>query len=78
MAQKCGQTICASNFSLAATKPPASRQAVVHADAVAGASPPHVGGVEGDVAHALRAAGDDEIVVARGDLEAGLDDGLQS
>ena len=55
-----------------------ARQAVVHLHAVTARAPAHVGGVEGDVAHALRTAGDHEIVGTRGDLEAGLDDGLQS
>ena len=56
----------------------AAREPVVHLDAAAGTAPAHVGGVEGDIAHALRAAGDDEIVVAAAHLQARLDDGLQT
>ena len=56
----------------------AARQSVVHLYAAAGTAPAHVGGVERDVAHALRAAGDDEIVVTGGDLQTCLDDRLQA
>ena len=38
-------------------------QAVMHLNAMTARTPAHVGGVERDVAHALHAAGDDEIVV---------------
>ncbi len=55
-----------------------ARQPVVHLHATAGTAPAHVGGIEGDVAHALRAAGNHEIVVAGMDLQARLDDRLQA
>ena len=42
-----------------------------------GASPAHVRGVEGHIAHAFGATGNDNVVVAVSNLQAGLDDGLQ-
>src|SRR6201999_745041 len=53
-------------------------QPVVHPHTATGTAPAHIGGVEGDVAHAFRTAGDDEIVVAGTDLQARLDNGLQT
>ena len=53
-------------------------EAVVHLDATPGTAPPHVGRIEGDIAHALRAARDDEFVVPTADLETRLDDRLQT
>ena len=51
---------------------------VVHLHAGARPSPAHVGRVEHDVAHALGPAGDDEVVLPVGNLQARLDHGLQT
>src|ERR1700694_3932528 len=56
----------------------APRQPVVHPDPTTGATPAHVGGIEGDIAHAFGAAGDNQIVVAVADLQTGRDDRLQT
>ena len=53
-------------------------QCVVHLDAGSGSAPTHIRRIEGDVAHALGTARDDEIVVAVGNLQARLDHGLQT
>src|SRR5438445_13026354 len=44
----------------------AAREAVVHLDTATGATPAHVGRVERDVAHALGATGDHNVVVSVG------------
>src|ERR1700733_7791225 len=57
---------------------PSAREPVVHPHTTAGTAPAHVGGVEGDVAHALRAARDDDIAVACAHLQTRLDHRLQA
>ena len=62
----------------AAGRRAAPSQPVVHLDTAAGATPAHIGGIEGDVAHAFATAGDDQVVVAAGHLQARLDHRLQA
>ena len=56
----------------------AASQAVVHGDSTPCAAPSHVHGVEGDIAHALGATGDDQMVVTAGHLQTGLNHRLQT
>src|SRR5262249_4233067 len=56
----------------------ATGQPGMHADTTTGTTPAHIGGGEGDVAHAFAAAGDDEVIVAGAHLQARLDHRLQT
>jgi hypothetical protein len=57
---------------------PAPGESVVHPNPATSSAPTHIGGVEGDVAHTLCAAGHHHVVDTGRNLHAGVDHRLQS